>query len=223
MGSIKVVVPTELVGYSAATFTSGHQLAYRRAAVKWSAAADVSQVTLRSIRDGSATTLRGRMLAAGSVVFETEIAGFESSADASEAVTSLKGVSPAERKTAFVAELNAAVGELSDITSAGVSAISAALAVAVDEPADSVQTAAPTPAPTSADALPFPLAAIVGAVAAVAAIAAIALRRSKMSKRASVSGKSLAATGNIEMADVYPNAWTTSDLTTSGEVRAAAL
>jgi len=71
-----------------------------------------------------------------------------------------------------------------------------------------LETGAPTPAPTSADASPFPLPAIVGAVVAVAAITAVALRRSKMSKRTAVSGQSVKtpATGNIEMADVYPNA-----------------
>ena len=153
----KVVVPTTLVGYSSATFKAGHQLAYRRAVSEWSSVA-VSKTALRNIRDTRRAAGRVRALAAAvaalSVEFDVEVSGFATRADAGAATATLDTVTPGARKTIFLRQLNAAVGELADVSSAEVSSVSAALDVTVSGPVVAVQTtAAPTPAPAEASTI----------------------------------------------------------------------
>jgi hypothetical protein len=211
-----VAFRTTLAGFTTATFSASVQTAYRRA-VATKAGVAVGAVVLKNIvaaRRRLAAALRAavvrRWLAASSISFDVEIETASTSQAASVA-TSIQAWTPAATKSAFTSALQAA----SLVVPADLSVAATAATV--------LDFATPTPAPTSANASPFPLAAIVGAVAAVAAIAAVALRRSKMSKRAAVSGKSVTspATGNIEMTG--PVVLETSDLTTSGEVHAAAL
>ena len=118
----------------------------------------MSKTALRNIRDTRRAAGRVRALAAAvaalSVEFDVEVSGFATRADAGAATATLDTVTPGARKTIFLRQLNAAVGELADVSSAEVSSVSAALDVTVSGPVVAVQTtAAPTPAPAEASTI----------------------------------------------------------------------
>ena len=222
----KLVVRTKLAGFTVATFTRGVRWAYRRAFARRYNIADILRVIITNIRrSGSTRRLGGadepgRALAAAAVDFDVQVAS-NTTAEATALSAEVKGGESTEEAALvadFKTELTAVASEGSypeDVPANYV--VPAAVTVATEVGQVALETGAPTPAPTSADASPFPLPAIVGAVVAVAAIAAVALRRSKMGKRPAVSGQSVTspATGNIEMADVYPNAAKNSGRSTS--------
>ena len=216
----KLVLLTKLSGFTVATFTRGVRWAYRSAFARRYGIADVLRVIITNIRGGGSTrhlssssssSSSSRALAAALVQFDIQVEA-NTTAEATALNAKVKGGESTE-EAALVADFKT---ELKTVASEGsypedVPAnyqVPPAVTVVTEVGQVALETGAPTPAPTSADASPVPLPAIVGAVVAVAAIAAVALRRSKMRKRTAMSGQSVTspATDSIEMADVYPSA-----------------
>ena len=215
----KLVLLTKLSGFTVATFTRGVRWAYRRAFARRYGIADVLRVIITNIRGGGSTrhlsssssSSSSRALAAALVQFDIQVEA-NTTAEATALNAEVKGGESTEEEALvadFKTELRTVAREGSypeDVPADY--AVPAAVTVVTEVGQVALETGAPTPAPTGADASPVPLPAIVGAVVAVAAIAAVVLRRSKMSKRTAVSGQSATspATDSIELPDVYPSA-----------------
>ena len=213
----KLVVHTQLAGFTVATFTRGVRWAYRRAFARRYGIADMLRVIITNIRvsGGSARRLGSadelsRALAAAAVEFDIQVAS-NTTAEATALSAEVKGGNATE-EAALVADFKT---ELATVASEGTFPLDvpanyevpAVVAVVTEAGQVALETGAPTPAPTPAEgsaSLPIPI--IAGAAAAVAVVAAVAVRRAKLNQAATTTRPMPADGDGLQMADIYPGA-----------------
>ena len=184
--SILVVVPTQLMGVSKATFTAGIQQAYRLAfAVE--ARTTVDKVVLSNIRDTSRRHLHSgtRLLATATVDFDTKISVADTVA-AAAMISTIKDVTSVELEAQFAVQLAVVkgAGSFADVAGIDVATIAGTIGVALDNAAVVAQTGDGSPLevdppPAAAGSGGLITAIICVLVVTVALVAVHVIRRSQ--------------------------------------------
>jgi len=212
------VVRTRLFGFTKGTFTRGIRFAFRKAYARRYNIIDLARIVITNIRDKQ--TQGRRALAVSAVEFDVQVST-DTAAEADALKAMVKG-SDATEASAVLADFKtdlsavAASGQFADVPTDFVAPPQ--LSVATDQAVASLETGAPTPAPTSGaggTSSPFVLYGgwIIATVASLGALALFVLWHRNRTFHAAYpnAGRPPASAPGLEMADmslseVYPNA-----------------